>query len=66
MNLDYNEVNEFKRKMNNAKWAIKILREKGLISVPHESRLLVQSWKVKTMEELDNLTSELAEICKRK
>lgn len=65
MNLNYSEANEFKRKMNNATYAIKMLREKGVIGVPLGSRLLARTWEIKTMEELDKLISELAEICQR-
>lgn len=65
MNLNYSEPNEFKRKLNNATYAIKMLREKGVIDVPLGSRLLARTWEIKTIEELDKLISELAEICQR-
>lgn len=65
MDLDYGERNEFKRKMNNATYAIKMLREKDVINYPTASRLLARSWEIKTMDELDKLISELAEICQK-
>jgi len=66
MNSNNSETVEFKRKMANVKYALKHLKQKGVFITPLASRLLVRTWTIKTMGELDQLTSELAEICQRK
>jgi hypothetical protein len=56
----------FQNKLGNVKDALNILLDKGFITSDVYMRFIVRILELETMEELDNLVTEVAQICKAK
>lgn len=54
----------FRTKMNNVKDAINMLLDKGIIDVDTYTSFLIRILEVNAMEDLDELVTEVAQICK--
>lgn len=56
----------FRTKLGNVKDALNMLMDKGIITADTYIKFLIRILEVSTMQELDSLVTEVAEICKTK
>jgi hypothetical protein len=55
----------FRTKLENVKDALNMLLDKGIITADTYIKFLVRMLEVRTMEEVDELITQVAELCKR-